>query len=316
MDFNAIIKSTSKTVSMFGLKTKKYSPEILLGLGIAGIAIGTFKACMASTKVADVVEENRHDISTLKLSYEEYKNDYLIPGKVDDETHELFMHDYRRDLFGAYMHSGWNIVKLYGSAIAVEAGGILCILASYNILNKRNIALIAAYEAVQQSFNKYRARVVEELGEDIDKKFRYGMKTDKVDKIVVDKDGKSTIETEEVTSLDMPSEYARFFDETCEEWTKTPEYNLSFLIAQQAAMNNKLHANGYLFLNEVYDALGIPRSQVGQLVGWVDDPRSGDCFVDFGIYDLYNDNKRSFVNGYERSILLDFNVDGIIYNKI
>jgi len=314
MNFNALKDSIVKTASMVGLKTKKHSPEILLVTGIIGIVGGTIMACKASTKVEDTIKENRKDIETLKLGYEDYKKDYL--GKVDEETHDLFIRDYRRDLFNSYLHSGLNLVKLYGPAVVMEVGGIICILCSYNIINKRNIALIAAYEAVQGSFNKYRDRVIKEFGEDIDKKFRYGMDEQILDKIVVDKDGNSKVEKEEVTTIDMPSDYARFFDETSTEWTKTPEYNLNYLIHQQQWANDMLHARGYLFLNEVYDVLGIPRSQVGQLVGWIDGPEGKDRFVDFHIWDLNNDEKRAFVNGYERSILLDFNVDGVIYDKI
>lgn len=35
-----------------------------------------------------------------------------------------------------------------------------------------------------------------------------------------------------------------------------------------------------------------------------------DNFIDFGVFDGDRPRARDFVNGYERSILLDFNVDG------
>ena len=60
--------------------------------------------------------------------------------------------------------------------------------------------------------------------------------------------------------------------------------------------------------------LGIPRSQAGAVVGWV--LGEGDDYIDFGMFDGNNMATRDFVNGYERSILLDFNVDGVIYDLI
>ena len=122
------------------------------------------------------------------------------------------------------------------------------------------------------------------------------------------------------TALDDPafqaaSPYAKFFDELNPNWTKDPSANLFFLKAQEQFANDKFQAQGYLFLNDVYDSLGIPRTSFGQLVGWFKG-NGGDEYIDFGIFDGDNESKRAFVNGYERSVLLDFNVDGVIYDLI
>jgi hypothetical protein len=122
--------------------------------------------------------------------------------------------------------------------------------------------------------------------------------------------------TIEVTDPNGVSQYARFFDESCVQWSKTPEYNLTFLNCQQNYANDLLHSRGHVFLNEVYDMLGIPRSQAGAVVGWVLGKDNDVGYIDFGIYDGNRMRARDFVNGYERSILLDFNVDGVIYDLI
>lgn len=111
------------------------------------------------------------------------------------------------------------------------------------------------------------------------------------------------------------SMYARFFDDSCPAWSKSPEYNLLYLKQQEIHANDLLKVKGYLFLNDVYDMLGIPRSKAGQVVGWVygEENPIGDNYVDFGLYEESNSES---VNGYERSILLDFNVDGCILDKI
>ena len=88
-----------------------------------------------------------------------------------------------------------------------------------------------------------------------------------------------------------------------------------FLRTQQNYANDLLKARGHLFLNEVYSMLGIPHTSAGAIVWWTIGA-GGDNYVDFGIFTRDSQVVREFVNGYERSILLDFNVDGVIWDMI
>lgn len=182
------------------------------------------------------------------------------------------------------------------------------------------MALAAAYTAVDRGFKEYRARVAERFGEEAEFQLRHNIKAKEIVETVIGEDGKEKEVKKTVNVMDppMPSEFARFFNESCGSWSKEAEYNLMFLRAEQNYANDRLRARGYLFLNEVYDRLGIPPTKAGQIVGWVYDPDSpdGDSYVDFGIYDVYNERSQDFVNGYERNILLDFNVDGNILDLI
>lgn len=138
--------------------------------------------------------------------------------------------------------------------------------------------------------------------------------------IVIKIDGVEVMNTktdlaEEKKSEVSVSQYARFFDENSPNWSKDVEYNLMFLKQQQDYANSRLKAEGFLYLNDVYDMLGIPRTKAGQLVGWIyntDNP-TGDNYVDFG---LHTDMSSEFVNGYKKTVLLDFNVDGNIWDLI
>ena len=180
-------------------------------------------------------------------------------------------------------------------------------------MSGRNAALIAAYKAVEQSFSTYRGRVREEFGEERDRDLSRGVVYEQVD--LENAEGKKSRQIVASVDPNKISEYARFFDETCTEWERNAEYNLMFLKARQTYANDMLRARGHVFLNEVYDMLGIPRTKAGAVVGWVIS-KDGDNFVDFGIYNPDNPRAADFVNGYEKSILLDFNVDGVIYDKI
>ncbi len=215
--------------------------------------------------------------------------------------------------------------KTYAPAIAVETAAFALLIKSNSVQRDRLAGLTAAYITVDQAFKKYRQAVIEELGEEKDLEFKTGLKKQKIDAIVEDEEGNEKLKKEE--GLVLPdgryiSEYAKFFDESCPDWQKSPENNLHFLRLQQAAANEKLKIQGHLFLNEVYDMIGLPRTKAGAVVGWLYPAERYNSlqlngFVDFGIYDMWANAKRAdFVNGYERNILLDFNVDGCIYNYI
>lgn len=299
-----------QTYNKVNIKVKKHSPEILAGVGVVGVVASGIMACKATLKLNDILDETHETLEKIKEVSEDEKYD----EKYSEE-------DAKKDTAIVYVQTGVKIVKLYLPALTIGACSIGCILASNNILRKRNAALGAAYMTVDKSFKEYRKRVVERFGEEVEHELRYDIKAKEFDKTVTDKKGKEKTVKEEVKVASNPydvSDYARFFDECCAAWEKDPEYNLMFLKAQQSYANDKLKANGYLFLNEVYDMLGIPRSRAGQVVGWIYDPECpiGDNYVDFGLYDCNREKVREFINGYERSILLDFNVDGVIWDLI
>ena len=190
------------------------------------------------------------------------------------------------------------------------------IFKSHNILKARNAALGAAYAAVDAAFKKYRERAVQKFGEEVDKELRYGLKSEEV--LTVNEDGTESVE--KVVTADISGDYSQYaviFDESSRQWQKNAEYNKLFLIKAQEHFNDLLKNRGYLFLNEVYQHLDIPRTQAGQVVGWLTKENGGeDGRVDIGLWDIDRDRTRCFINGYERNIILDFNVDGIIFDKI
>ena len=307
MNMNNIVNSATKTFHRVGFQIKKHSPEILLVTGITGVVTSAVMACKATTKVDAIIEESKKSIDMIHEGME--------AGNICDV--EYTEEDGKKDLAIVYIQTGVKFAKLYGPSVLLGLTSIGCILASNNIIHKRNVALSAAYTAIDRSFKGYRSRVIERFGESMDRELRYNIKTQEVKETVVDEETgkKKTVKsTVSVVDPNTYSDYARFFDEYCAGWTKDAEYNLMFLRQQQNYANELLKARGHLFLNEVYDMLGIDRTKAGNIVGWIYDEKHpiGDNFVDFGIYVLDNEKARDFVNGRERSILLDFNVDGDI----
>lgn len=309
MNKQSLIRTTNK----IGLILKKNSPKILMGVGIAGSVVSTVLACKATLKVKDILDEKNKTVEQ-------------IHNCVEDDTVDYNEEDKKKDLTILYAQTGVKLAKLYLPSIALGALSIASIVSGYKILNKRNVALAAAYTVVDKGFKNYRKNVVERFGEEVDRELRHNIKAKQIEEKYIDKDGNEKTRKKKVYEIaddkkpgEGISEYAKFFDEwNTDEHSKDPEYNLMFLRKQQDYANEVLKHQGYLFLNEVYDMLGIPRTQAGQVVGWIYDENNptGDNYVDFGIYDLHDQQKRDFVNGLERNILLDFNVDGVIYDKI
>lgn len=303
-----ILNNVNRTLNKAKFNVQKHSPEILIVTGVVGVVASAVMACKATTKVGKIAEEHKSNIDTV---HEAVEKGVTNAGESYNEE------DAKKDLTIYYTQTGLKYVKLYAPSVILGALSLTAIISSNNILRKRNVALAAAYTAIDKSFKEYRGRVVERFGKDLDRELRYNIKAKEIEEKVVDENGeeKTVKKTVEVYDPNNYSDYAKIFDESCIAWTKSAEYNLMFLKQQQAHANTLLKQNGYLFLNEVYEMLGFDKTKAGQVVGWVYDEKNpiGDNFVDFGIYNIYNEKARDFVNGYERSIILDFNVDGNIW---
>lgn len=310
MKLSNITNAAKTLASKAQFAGKKHGPEILVATGIVSGVCATVMACKATLKVNEVLAETKDTLEKV----EQCSND---PSMAEKYTAE----DAKKDTRIVYIQTGVKLAKLYGPALAFGAASLTCVLVAHKMLRERNLALAAAYGALSTSFKDYRSRVVDRFGEAVEKELRYNVQQKKVEEKITDEKGKEkTVKKDISVSENMPSPYARFFDESCPDYERNPEFNLMFLRSQCEYANNLLHTRGHLFLNEVYDMLGMKRTKEGQSIGWIYAPKKGfDTYVDFGIYDThrYNADKlRDFVNGYEPSILLDFNVNGPILDMI
>ena len=316
--FKNVAMGSSKTAAKVAFKLKKAAPAIAVFGGTVGtVAAGVWAVKKTASDAPEVLDEIKEDISAVKEQN---------LGK--------------RALAGAYVKGGLKIVKLYSGPIVLEVGSVCAILYGYNIVNGRLVAMGATAAALeetnrrtQEAINNYRQALAERYGADFEKDLAYNEgdflvnfgnpeKAVPVEKTVDDdgnehtEDGYWELNHDTKNPCDVISPYAVIFDETSSEWSTDPEYNKMTLRRIQQTCNDLLHARGHLFLNDVYHELGLPDTRFGQMVGWIDGG-DGDGYVDFGIYDIAAvNNRREFINGYEPSIILDFNVDGVIWDKI
>lgn len=299
-----IMKSVNGVASKTIMKLKKHSPEILVVAGIAGTVVSAVLACKATTKVAEILDETKGTLDTI--------HEGMKTGAINGQ--EYTTEDGKKDTVVVYAQTGMKLAKLYGPAIILGTLSITSILASNNILRKRNVALGATYAAIDKSFKEYRGRVIERFGEQVDTELKYGIKAKKFEEIEVDPETgkeKKVKKTVMVADPNLQSDYAVYFDSKSRNYETNPDYNRMFLKAQQAFANDKLQTRGHLFLNEVLDDLDLPRTPAGQIVGWTKDGPDG--YVNFRIVEV----ERETEDGrHEPALLLDFNVEGNIWEKM
>jgi hypothetical protein len=285
----------AKLAAKTSLKLQAKAPQILFAAGVVGTVGTVVLSSRATLKAADVLAEHRINRNDLEV----WKEENAITDK-----------DYQTVVVDQYKTSTKQLAKLYGPSIILGVASIACLTKSHTILVSRNNALTVTVAGLHKMITDYRARVISELGEQKDLEFLHGTIDREVE--YTDKSGKVKTKTVKVLDPDGATPYSIFFDAKYHEWEKDPGYNQNFLANQQSYANQQLQKRGHLFLNDVFDLLKIPRTEAGQHVGWLYKTEEGrDNYVDFGF-----NNHPDFVNGYERDVWLDFNVDGPISHLI
>lgn len=278
------------------LTAQKHAPKALFVAGIVGVVGSTVLACRATLRLPQVLDDMKFDIDEVKK----------IEPAIDKPGMNYTSTMHNKNLVYVYSKGTYRIVKLYGPSILLGAASLTALTTSHVTLTRRNSSLTAAYSALHAGYEAYRGRVREEIG--VERELDIYQNATRQ---IVTIDGENH-EMRVVGDPTKHSVYARFFDESSTCWQKNAELNRAFLQCQQNYANHRLTARGHVFLNEVYDMLGLERSAAGQCVGWVTG-NGGDNYIDFGIFDVAS---ARFVNNLERSILLDFNVDGNILGKM
>lgn len=314
-----IMNAVTRAYHEASFQLKKHSPEILVVAGVVGAVASAVIACKATTKVGAILEETKE---TVDIIHEGMEKGEINGTEYTQETGKKY-------LTITYVQTTVKLAKLYAPAVALGALSITSILTSNNILRKRNVALAAAYATVDKSFKTYRSRVVEKFGEEVDRQLKYNIQAKEIKETVVDENGEEktvNVIKHYVDPTDI-SDYARYFEQYTRDekgnvvrnhyWDQNNEYNLIFLKAQQNYANDLLKVKKRVFLNEVYEMLGLPKTKAGQIVGWYYDEEgcSGDNYIDFGIY-ASSQNFSDFMYNDNEAILLDFNVDGNVWESM
>jgi hypothetical protein len=289
------------------LRLSKNSPHILFGVGVAGFIGTTILASRSTLRVDEILSQTEQKLKNVNELAA--KKDLATKYNYDEE--EVF-----KDKLYIYATASVDLTKLYAPAIGAGVLTLFCFTKSHMILTERNTSLMIAYTGLERAFAAYRKRVADQLDPEYERDIYYDAQKTTVEVEDPDDEEKSKEVGRKTIGGRAYSQHARFFDELCPNWQKTPEYNLIFLRAQQSYANDLLRSRGHVFLNEIYDMLGLDRSREGSVVGWIISKDGTDNYIDFGFMDEDNPRSRDFVNGREGAILLDFNVNGLIWDKI
>lgn len=295
----------------------KYAPEILAAVGTASIVGGTVICVKNTPKAYERTQEIIEDMED-----------------IDETTDDIS--DGQQSKISIIRRNAPSYIRWYAPGALLIGGGIACVLGGHILLRRRLAIVTASCEAISLAYATYRGRVIEKYGKEEDIALLTGgeviPKNLKIKKKANKGPESGVIAPDDAKEIGSP--YVRVFDEWNPNWVDDPATNLLFLKTQEHFANDLLRSRGHLFLNEVFDALGFERTSLGAVTGWILHPEDehgedvGDNYVDFGIFDEYwklfhgelptqtDVNKREFLNGYQPSILLDFNVDGTIFDKI
>lgn len=278
------------------LKLQKHSPKVMLGVGIIGVVTAGVMACKSTLKLSEALDP------TEKLLQHAHEKAGYDENYAEGE--------YKKDVVKLQVRTVIAIAKLYAPAIAMAAVSISLITAAHVVQNRRAAAMTAAYAGLKEGYDQLRKNVVEKYGVDEEAKLRHGVTI--AEEQIEGKDGKVKVAKHERSS--GLSAYAQLFTEGNVNWVPNVDNNWFFLTSQQRYWNDKLQRDGVLFLNDVLDALGMPKTKAGQVVGWAvgNDSSAGDGYVDFGI----SDSLQSFFTTAEGSCWIDFNVDGEVLNLL
>ena len=305
MNLGVITRAAGKV----GLVLSKHSPAMLSVIGGVGVVATAVLASQETLRVKEVVEPHVENLE-------------LISATLEDESKQYSDQDALHDRTVIYARLGRDLLKLYAPALVVGVLTIASIAASHRISAKRIAGLTAAYGALDQSYRRYRGRVEQALGEEgmkeLDTKIREQAKKDIAERRKPDADISEIGDS--IFDLAGASQYAVLYDENAATWNKNRNLSTSILRAQESYANDLLNCRGYVMLNEVYAGLGLPQTSAGAVVGWIrKDDGGADGYITFGDWDAnYFDDIYKDVDGVceARRWILDFNVDGVIWDRI
>ena len=310
INLSAIQTLATNKLGRTGLILAKKSPEICIGLAIASGVGCVVLACTATLKAEKTIKGTEKVIKKIDEAHE---------AKITDAKEEYTEEDYKKDMTLVYVKTGVDILKLYLPAIALGALSIGLTLKGHSILSRRNAAIAAAYKLLDISYQNYRERVKMEYGEAAEEKLRYGLK--EITTTEIDSKGNEiTVVDRYPCMMDLSPYSAIFSEETSTQFERSYSYNHAFLRAQQNYANDLLKRQGHVFLNEVYDMLGLPRTNLGIAVGWLNGYNkrnpNNDQYITFGVDNPLNEEKADAREAMMQPFFLDFNVDGSIFNLI
>lgn len=312
----------SQMLSKTTFKLKKASPTIMIvGAAIGGVTAAVL-ACKATIKAQDILNEHNTAVKTIHTTKEQIEQGVIQLDEGESYTEK----DFKNDITTTYVQTGLKLAKVYAPAVTLGAVSLGCMFGSHHIMSKRNASLTAAYIALDKAFAEYKSRVSDRFGSRVQEELEHNIKAVEIESKSTNEQGvEETIKEYKDIAMQHTSPYTCIFDETVDTWQPDNMMNRNYLFLMEQSANKRLRIQGHLFLNDVLASLGTHggvtlKTPEGQIVGWIYDPNdpTRQSHVDFGVTNYVEGDEalNSFINGGERSVMLRFNCDGPIIDKI
>lgn len=270
-------KSLSDITKNIGFIVRKHSPEILTGMGIAGMITTTIVSVRATPKAIRLMDE---EIRSRIRNNEEDEN-YNINGLIkvpDDKDGE----------FGHYRLSAKDTVKTvwfcYLPAAITGIVSISCLIGASSVNLKRNAALATAYSLSETALKEYGHKVIETIGPKKAEMIRDSIVKDKIDKDPVVK--KEVIITDKGDTLCYDTFSGRYFKSDIDKIKKSVN-----------ELNRQMLTEMFISLNDFYYELGLSSTKLGDQLGWN---------IDNGLIDISFSSQ--LANGETPCLALDYRV--------
>lgn len=317
-----IMMKASQMLSKTTFKLKKASPTIMIvGAAIGGVTAAVL-ACKATIKAQDILNEHNTAVKTIHTTKEQIEQGVIQLDEGESYTEK----DFKNDITTTYVQTGLKLAKVYAPAVTLGAVSLGCMFGSHHIMSKRNASLTAAYIALDKAFAEYKSRVSDRFGSRVQEELEHNIKAVELESKSTNEQGvEETIKEYKDIAMQHTSPYTCIFDETVDTWQPDNMMNRNYLFLMEQSANKRLRIQGHLFLNDVLASLGTHggvtlKTPEGQIVGWIYDPNdpTRQSHVDFGVTNYVEGDEalNSFINGGERSVMLRFNCDGPIIDKI
>lgn len=292
------MSNLTRAVAAAKLVAKAHAPTIMVVSGVVSMGASVITASKKTLKVEEVLERHVPDLEKIKQGKELDLPSY-------DSNAQL------KDLTVVYTHVGMDLTKLYFVPGVLFIGGAALVFGGHRVMLKRNATLAIAFTGLQKAFDAYRQNVRDEFGDTADQGMLNGYKEVEV---YDDKSGKTqTIRTRDWDNVENDPYNKVFSAETSDQFINDLGVNKLFIANQQRMANIKLGLDGYLYLNDVYESLGMRKTDVGQVCGWKErrlpDGSRDIPFIDLGLDKPMPDDWKYTANN---EIYLDINCQGLI----
>lgn len=312
--FSKALGVMKNAASGSGLFFKAHAPEILVGTGVVGFGLTVVGACKATSKAHDILEAKEEALNDNDLAFQD--------NIISEKDHEDNIRQINRN-------SKWMLVKAYTPTATGLVVSVILVLGGYRMINGRLVKTAAAYKILEDGFGRYRENVRDEFGEDADWRMLNTIRPERLEAAEKEREANREIEADkkrkkknyEKRRTAHQEVYSKFFDQYSDRWRRswTPDQVWDYLRQKQREANDMLRIRKHIFLNEVYDLLGLDRTEEGAVVGWILTKKNPNSFVDFGLKSMPEEERRRFLSAERNEdikIWLHFNPDGLIYNMI